>query len=80
MLFSIRAPHSVYILLPSKTSHLFILITFAPFGLPALIWNSYKNIQDYIEKIWKLEKFLSKNYVVVDTGRLTVKEENYFYL
>lgn len=80
MLFSIRAPHSVYILLPSKASHLFILITFAPFGLPALIWNSYKNIKDYTAQIWKLEKFLSKNYVVVDTGRLTVKEENYFYL
>lgn len=50
MLFSIKAPHYVYILLPSKISHLFILITFAPFGLPALIGNSYENLQDYTEK------------------------------
>lgn len=80
MLFNIKAPRSVYILLPFKISHLFVIITFAPFGLPALIGNSYENLQDDIKKIGKLENFFSKNYVVVYTGRLTLKEENHFYL
>lgn len=41
----------------------------APFGLPALIGNSYEKLQDDIEEIQKLEIFLCKNYVVVYKGR-----------
>lgn len=67
LLFNIKAPRSVYILLPFKLSHLFIIITIAPFGLPAPLGKPYENLQDDIEKIKKLEKFLSKNYVVVYT-------------
>lgn len=56
MLFNIKAPHSIYILLPFTISHLFIIITFAPFGLPALIGNSYEKLQDDTEKSKKIVK------------------------
>lgn len=60
MLFNIKAPRSVYILLPFKISHLFVIITFAPFGLPALIGNSYENLQDDIKKLENWKIFLVK--------------------